>query len=81
VEQAAWKSLKKSLPVFRGNLKAEIYRDMAAGLVQSYKATECDTSLKLQFLDSYVDIPENLRTVSDEHGEPFHQDISTMENV
>jgi hypothetical protein len=62
-----------------GNHKAEIHRDMAAGLIQSYKATECGTSLKLQFLDSYLDFPENLSTVSDEHGEPFQQDISTME--
>jgi hypothetical protein len=36
--------------------------------------------LKVHFLDFHVDFfPENLRTVSDVHGERFHQDISTME--
>jgi hypothetical protein len=37
-------------------------------------------SLKVHFLDSHLDLfPENLGAVSDEHGERFHQDISTME--
>jgi len=37
-------------------------------------------SLKVHFIDSHLDFfPENLRTVSNEHGERFHQDISTME--
>jgi hypothetical protein len=31
-------------------------------------------------LDSHLDLfPENLGTVSNEHGEQFHQEISTME--
>jgi hypothetical protein len=37
-------------------------------------------SLKLHFLDSHLDLfPKNLKEVSDEHGERFHQDISIME--
>jgi hypothetical protein len=37
-------------------------------------------SLKMHFLDSHLDfVPENLGAVSDEHGEPFHQEISVME--
>jgi hypothetical protein len=36
-------------------------------------------SLKVRFLDFHLDFfPENLGAVSDEHGERFHQDISTM---
>jgi hypothetical protein len=36
--------------------------------------------LKVHFLDSHLDFfPENLSTVSDEHGERFHQDISTID--
>jgi len=36
--------------------------------------------LKIHFLYSHLDFfPPNLRTVSDEHGESFHQDISTVE--
>jgi len=39
----------------------------------------CNMSLEVNFVDSHLDyFPENLRSVSDEHGERFHQDISTM---
>ncbi|UYV84383.1 hypothetical protein LAZ67_X001983 [Cordylochernes scorpioides] len=37
-------------------------------------------SLKIHFLHSHLDFfPNNLGAVSDEHGERFHQDISSME--
>ncbi|UYV77336.1 hypothetical protein LAZ67_15000546 [Cordylochernes scorpioides] len=37
-------------------------------------------SLKIHFLHSHLDFfPDNLGTVSDEHGERFHQYISSME--
>jgi len=53
---------------------------MAAALVKSYKAMECNMSLKVHFVDSHLDLfPENLGTVSNVHGERFHQDISIME--
>ena len=36
-------------------------------------------SLKIHFMDSHLDFfPENLGTVSDKHGESFHQDIMQM---
>ncbi|MFP3021238.1 MAG: hypothetical protein ACEY3F_08125, partial [Wolbachia sp.] len=38
-------------------------------------------SLKIHLLNSHLDfLPENLSSVSDEHGECFHQDISVMES-
>jgi hypothetical protein len=38
-------------------------------------------SLKTHFLYSHLDLfPDNLGSVSDEHGERFHQDVSTLEN-
>ena len=53
---------------------------MVADLLQCYKATGCSVSLKVHFLDCHLDfLPENLSTVSDEHRERFHQDISTTE--
>jgi hypothetical protein len=56
-----------------GNHKAENYRDMVADLVQSYKAVECNMSLKVHFLGSHLDFfPENFVAVSDEHGGRFH---------
>ncbi|GBM61614.1 hypothetical protein AVEN_269524-1 [Araneus ventricosus] len=39
----------------------------------------CNMSLKIHFLHSHLEFfPENLGSVSDEHGERFHQDISNM---
>jgi len=53
---------------------------MMVDLVQSYKAMGCNMSLKVYFLDCYLDLlPETLGAVTDEHGERFRQDISTME--
>ncbi|UYV77433.1 hypothetical protein LAZ67_15001016 [Cordylochernes scorpioides] len=43
-------------------------------------ALGCNMSLKIHFLHSHLDFfPDNLGAVSDEHGERFHQDISSME--
>ncbi|GBM81913.1 hypothetical protein AVEN_138580-1 [Araneus ventricosus] len=39
----------------------------------------CNMSLKIHFLHSHLEFyPENLGSVSDKHGEQFHQDISNM---
>ncbi|GBM36253.1 hypothetical protein AVEN_71959-1 [Araneus ventricosus] len=39
----------------------------------------CNMSLKIHFLHSHLEFyPENLGSVSDEHGEQFHQAISNM---
>jgi len=40
-------------------------------------------SLKIHFLHSHLDFspPENCGAVSDEHGQRFHQDISSMEKI
>lgn len=80
LEKAAWQSFKSLCSNFLGNHKAENYRDIVADLLHSYKAMGCNMSLKIHFLDSHLDFfPENLGAVSDEHGELFHQQISTME--
>ena len=46
----------------------------------NYRELGCNMSLKIHFLDSHLDFfPNNLGAVSDEHGERFHQEMSTME--
>jgi hypothetical protein len=53
---------------------------MISELIENYRALGCNMSLKMHFLDSHLDFfPQNLGNVSDEHGERFHQDISTVE--
>jgi len=56
------------------------YQDVVQDLLTSYKAMECNMSVKIHFLESHSDFfPDNLGEVSDEQGERFHQDILAME--
>ena len=69
-ERNAWLSFKRIYKDFLGNHKAAYYQDVVQDLLTSYKATRCNTSLKIHFLESNLDFfPENLGEVSDEHGE------------
>ena len=80
MERAEWKSFKNITTTFLGNHKADIYLATVADLVQSYKPKGCNKYLEGHFLDFHLDFfPENLRTVSGEHGDQFNQDISSME--
>ncbi|UYV63160.1 hypothetical protein LAZ67_2003318, partial [Cordylochernes scorpioides] len=80
VEEAAWNSFRNVCKNFLGSVKVENYRDIANDLLLSYKALGCNMSLKIHFLHSHLDFfPDNLGAVSDEHGERFHQAISSME--
>ncbi|UYV63640.1 hypothetical protein LAZ67_2005138 [Cordylochernes scorpioides] len=80
VEAAAWNSFRNVCKNFLGSVKVENYRDIVNDLFLSYKALGCNNSLKIHFLHSHLDFfPDNLGSVSDEHGARFHQDISSME--
>jgi len=55
-------------------------KELVNNLLQSYQKLGCNMSLKIHFLHSHLGFfPENCGAVSDEHGERFHQDISSME--
>jgi len=61
-----------------GNRRAQNYEDLLNNLLQSYEKLGCNMSLKIHFLPSHLGFsPENCGAVSDEHGERFHQDISS----
>ncbi|UYV74889.1 hypothetical protein LAZ67_12001692 [Cordylochernes scorpioides] len=79
VKAAAWNSFRNVCKNFFGSVKVENYRDIVNDLLLSYKALGCNMSLKIHFLHSHLDFfPDNLGAVSDEHGERFHQAISSM---
>jgi len=81
-ERNAWLPFKRVCKYFLGNQRAANYQDVVQDLLTSYKAKGCNMSLKIHFLESHLDIfPENLGEVSDEHGERFHQDITSMEKM
>lgn len=79
-EKVAWRAFKDVVENFLGNHRALNYRQLVNKLLSAYKAMKCNMSLKIHFLHSHLDFfPANLGAVSDEQGERFHQDISTME--
>lgn len=79
-EKEAWKSFRAVVHGFLGNKRNENYVELVNNLLQKYQQLGCNMSLKIHFLHSHLDFfPSNCGDVSDEHGERFHQDISTME--
>jgi len=79
-EKAVWESYKFVVKGLLGNRRAQNYKDLVNNLLQSYQKLGCNMSLKIHFLHSHLDFfPENCDAVSDEHGERFYQDISSME--
>jgi site-specific DNA-adenine methylase len=55
------------------------YKDLVEELLSLYQKLGCNMSLKIHFLRSHLDyFPENCGSVSDEHGERFHQDFAAM---
>lgn len=80
LEKSAWESFMKVTSNFLGNHRSKNYKSIIKKLLTTYKALGCNMSLKIHFLHSHLDFfPKNLGAVSDEHGERFHQDISTIE--
>ena len=71
--------LKTRAATFGGHKKSEIYVEIVEELLSTYRALGCNMSLNLHFLQSHLDFfPGNMGSVSDEHCEKFHQDISRM---
>jgi hypothetical protein len=65
---------------FLGNEKVENYKQLFKDFLNAHQTMGCNKSLKIYFLHPHLDVfPPNLGAVSDEHGEKFHLDISTME--
>lgn len=76
----AWKAFRLVSTNFLGNVRAENYKELVEDMLMQYQKLGCNMSLKIHFLNSHLDFfPDNCGMVSDEHGERFHQDISTME--
>jgi hypothetical protein len=79
-EKHAWEAFKLVVSNFLGNHKSSNYVQLVDSLLEAYGLMNCNMSLKMHFLHSHLDFfPANLGDVSDEQGERFHQDISTVE--
>ena len=80
LERAAWLSLVAVVQNFLGNNKAENYSELVNRMHLAFRDLGCNMSIKFHFLNSHLDqFPDNLRALSDEQGERFHQDLKIME--
>jgi hypothetical protein len=79
-EQTAWHAFREVVTGFLGNRKADNYKDLVEEFLSSYQKLWCNMTLKVHFLSSHLDFfLEHCGSVSDEHGERFHQYIAAME--
>lgn len=80
VEKEAWLSFVEVTKNFLGNHKSPQYVNIVKTMLKAYQKMGCKMSLKIHFLQSHFNFfPQNMRAVSDEHGERFHQDIASFE--
>ena len=80
-ERTAWLSFVAVMTNFLSNKKADNYETLVANMLSAFRNLGCNMSVKLHYLYSHIDrFPVNLGAVSDEQGEPFHQDLETMED-
>lgn len=79
-EAKAWNSFVLVMTNFLGNKKADNFMELVEDMLSNLRDLGCNMSIKLHYLHSHLDrFPENLGDLSEEQGERFHQDISTME--
>ena len=79
-ERKAWLSLKNVIPNFLDNHKSKHYKRHVNEMMTQFYGLKINISLKIHFIHSHLDFfLGKLESVSDEHGERFHQDIATIE--
>jgi hypothetical protein len=79
-EESAWLKFRAVCINLLGNIKALNCKEIVEDLLNAYQYIRCSMSLRTHLLHSHLYFfPKNLGTVSDEHGERFHQDISNIE--
>ena len=80
LEKNAWLSFIDVVKKFLGNTHASNYTEIVQKLLESYKALRCNMNIKLHYLHCHLtELPKNLRDVSDEQDEQFHQYLKIME--
>jgi hypothetical protein len=79
-EQRAWHAFRELVTGFVGNRRTVKYEGLFEELLSLYQKVGCNISVKINFLSSNLDfILENRGSMSDDHGERFHQDIAPIE--
>lgn len=80
IEKRAWIAVKHVITNFLGNTRDPDYEAIVEEMLEAYRIMGISMSLKIHFMHSHLDFfPENLGSVSDEHGEKFHQTLAKIE--
>jgi hypothetical protein len=78
-EKKAWYAFRLVSINFLGNIRTENYKELIEDILSLYHKLGCNMPLKTHMLHPHLDyFPDNCGMVSDEPGERFHQEISTM---
>ena len=76
IESCACSSFVLVVKNFLGDKKADNYTQLVEDMLFHFNRPGCNMSVKVHYLHSHLDrFPENLRDLSEEQGERFHQDI------
>lgn len=80
IEKNAWVAFVDVTRNFLGNHKSPDFHEKINRMLDAYHKLGCNMSLKIHFLHSHLSFfPDNMGSVSDEHGERFHQEIAEYE--
>ncbi|GBP69632.1 hypothetical protein EVAR_44676_1 [Eumeta japonica] len=82
IAKCAWEEFVWLVGNLLGNRKSDGYIQHVEQLLIHFQYLGCNMSIKLHYFYRHLDyFPENLGDLSEEQGEPFHQDIPTMEEI
>jgi hypothetical protein len=81
IELTAWHAFEDVVKSVLGKRKSNNYGDLVLTMVDSFRKMGCNMSPKLHLIHSHLDFfIKNVASVTDEHGERFHQQIAMMEH-
>ena len=79
-ERNAWRAFKDVVENFLDNHKSDNYAKLIERLMRTYKIIGCRMSLKMHYLHSLIELFEqNMGSISEKHGERFHQEMAEKE--
>ncbi|KAL4710010.1 hypothetical protein ACJJTC_015988 [Scirpophaga incertulas] len=80
IEKNAWLAFVDVTKKFLGNHKSPDFHEKINRMLDAYQKLGCNMSWKIHFLYSHLSFfPDNMGSVSDEHGERFYQEIAEYE--
>ena len=81
-EQNAWTLVKEVIVSFLGKDRKANSEEIVWNMLKSFEKQNVNMSLKIHFLKSHLEFfPSQFSSISDEHGERFHQTMQIIEKL